>query len=469
MRMKLFLLACSFIAAAGFSTQLESDNIGKKTQWSILPTSLSNTLNKFNQEKKLKQVTSLINDDRSTQEEVLKNIYEDWEIDYIYPLIEIMRLSSDAWLIKNINRILQEKTGVKHKYFFDWLRWLWTQEPAYESYYTDFKGILYQNIDPKFKKYFTERNSTSTIRIDEIVWGGVHQDGIPPLRQPKLLSAQDADYLNKQDIVFGVYLNGQAKAYPKRILAWHEFFVDDFDTLTIAGVYCTLCGTVIAYDMEDYDLGTSGFLYRSNKLMYDKATQSLWNTIEGAPVLGPLAGKGISLATHHVVTTTWGEWVKQHPDTKVLSLDTGHRRDYGEGVAYQDYFAFDELMFPVPLSDNRLKNKDEVFIVRIPAYKNDPLAVSINYLQRKKWHQDQIGGTNIILLSDKAGAARAYEAGDIIFASHKKGKLKDKQGNIWKITENSLSNGSQELKRLPAHNIFWFAWYNTMPNTRLVK
>ena len=301
--MKLFLLACSFIAAVSFSTQLESHSTDKETQWSIFPTNLANILNAYNQEKKLKQVTSLIYDDRSTQEEVLKNISKNWELDYSYPLIEIMRLSSDAWLIKNINRVLQEKTGVKHKYFFDWLRWLWTQEPAYESYYTDFKGILYQNIDPKFKKYFTERNSTSTIRIDEIVWGGVHQDGIPPLRQPKLLSAQDADYLNKQDVVFGVYLNGQAKAYPKRILAWHEFFVDDFDTLTIAGVYCTLCGTVIAYDMEDYDLGTSGFLYRSNKLMYDKATQSLWNTIEGAPVLGPLAGKGISLATHHVVTT----------------------------------------------------------------------------------------------------------------------------------------------------------------------
>lgn len=473
--MKVLLLCFSLLVAVKLSTQLPF-NAGNgytvdntRTQATNTKTVLT-TSNPLTQKEKLKRFTSLIYEkDQRITEETLQTISDEWEFNYIYPLVEILRLSSDLRLIRKVNQLLQDKTATSLHDYYDWLEWLWEREPAYESYFADFKGILYQFIDPKFKKYFTQRDSTATIRMDEIVWGGVKQDGIPPLRQPELLSAQDATYLNKQDVVFGIYINGQARAYPKRILAWHEFFIDQIDTTTIAGVYCTLCGTVIAYDMANHDLGTSGFLYRSNKLMYDKATQSLWNTIEGAPVVGPLVGKGISLATHPIITTTWGEWMKQHPTTKVLSLDTGYDRDYGEGVAYQAYFATDDLMFPVPKLDSRLKNKEEVFIVRAPDYQTDPLAISIKYLQKKKWHQDQIGATSIIVLSDKTGATRAYDAGGITFISYKKGQLKDKEGVIWKLTEDYLSNGSQQLKRLPGHNIFWFAWYNSTPDTRLIK
>ena len=328
-------------------------------------------------------------------------------------------------------------------------------------------------IDPKFKKYFNQRQTSATIRLDEIVWGGVRQDGIPPLRNPELLEAEAADYLGKHDVVFGVYLNGEAKAYPKRILAWHEFFTDTFGDKKVAGVYCTLCGTVIAYDMvfdnTFHDLGTSGFLYRSNKLMYDKKTQSLWNTIEGAPVMGPLVGKGIQLKTYPIVTTTWGEWKKRHPNTKVLAIPTEYTRDYSEGAAYADYFATDQLMFPVPKLDGRLANKAEVLIVRAPNYRADPLAISIDYLQRKKWYQGQIQDTKFVVLADKSGA-RAFATKDVKMVSYRKGELKDDQGNTWTIVDNQLvSSDNQVLPRLSAHAIFWFAWFNSYPETRLVK
>jgi hypothetical protein len=103
-------------------------------------------------------------------------------------------------------------------------------------------------------------------------------------------------------------------------------------------VYCTLCGAMIRYDTSvdgvQHELGTSGFLYRSNKLMYDQATKSLWSTLSGTPVVGALVGQGIELRSLYVVTTTWKEWKKRHPNTTVLSLDTGHARDYREGAAY---------------------------------------------------------------------------------------------------------------------------------------
>ena len=334
-----------------------------------------------------------------------------WEEGMIAPLVEIKRFSSDREFLKNINQLLQRKTGQTHITFFEWMIWLWEVEPDIQPYYFDFKAELYKHRDPKFEAYFKDRSHQAAIRLEEVVWGGVQQDGIPPLRLPILLDADQADYLANSDVVFGAYIDGVAKAYPKRILAWHEMFIDDFGDDRIAGVYCTLCGTVIAYNMKHgettHQLGTSGFLYKSNKLMYDKATQSLWNTIEGKPVLGPLVDKGIELEVLPVVTTTWGEWKKTHPDTKVLSVDTGHDRDYSEGAAYQEYFSTDELMFPVPELNNILLNKDEVLIIRTEGFREDPLAISIRYLKKKKWYEDTIGNTNFIVLADKSAAIQS--------------------------------------------------------------
>ena len=112
--------------------------------------------------------------------------------------------------------------------------------------------------------------------------------------------------------------------------------------------------------------GTSGLLYRSNKLMFDEETNSLWSTLDGRPVVGPLVGSDAVLTSRAAVTTTWGEWRRRHPQTDVLSLDTGHDRDYSEGAAYRHYFGTDRLMFSVPTTDTRLSNKAEVLVMRLP-------------------------------------------------------------------------------------------------------
>lgn len=406
--------------------------------------------------------------------DALKALDTNWEDGMIAPLVEVQRLSSDKKLLKDINSLLRHKTGKKYSQFFEWMRWLWDEKIQNEPYYYTFKSELYKHIDPKFYNYFDGRAGESDIILEEIVWGGVEQDGIPPLRFPLLRNADIADYLHDEDIVFGAYINGVAKAYPKRILAWHEMFIDDFGDDTVCGVYCTLCGTVIAYNMTHegvlHQLGTSGFLYKSNKLMYDQATQSLWNTIEGKPVMGPLVGKGIELDVFPIVTTTWGEWKQLHPETKVLSLNTGHNRDYDEGAAYREYFATDELMFPVPELDKSLFNKDEVLITRTEGFRDDPLAISIKYLKKKKWHQNKIGDTNILVLADKSGASRVYDRKSFSFDSFKKGKLVDSNGKTWNQTlDNVVGPNGEVLEQLPSHNMFWFAWYNTYPEARLIK
>ncbi len=206
--------------------------------------------------------------------------------------------------------------------------------------------------------------------------------------------------------------------------------------------------------------------------MYDEATQSLWSTIEGKPVIGPLVNQDIVLETYSVTTTTWSEWKQRHPNTQVLSLDTGHQRNYDEGAAYKEYYATDRLMFPVAKMDRRLENKAEVLITRLPGYRKDPLAISAAFLKKrkKKIYQDQIAETPFVILTEVNGASRVYERAGIQFDSYKKGILKDRDGQIWTVGENELkSKDGKTLQRLPSHRIFWFAWFNAYPETRLVK
>ena len=201
--------------------------------------------------------------------------------------------------------------------------------------------------------------------------------------------------------------------------------------------------------------------------MYDHATKSLWSTLQGEPVVGPLVGKDIKLDRQYSVTTTWGKWKKRHPDTTVLSLDTGHSRDYGEGVAYQSYFATDDLMFTVPKIDDRLLNKDEVIAFRDG---DQQLAIAIKYLAKKRIHHDRIGDQKIVVLADKDGTSRAYDVGDLKFESWNEiDKATDASGRVWKILEDGMVAGDKKLNRIPSHNVFWFGWVSQFPETRLVK
>ena len=380
---------------------------------------------------------------------------------YIPILLELIPYSASIDTERFALALLTQQTGESFGRDVNaWYEWWWNQPGAQTADYADFKATLYRQI-----------------RLDEIRWGGVLQDGIPPLRGPEMIAATDgrAEYLGDDNIVFGIEINGDARAYPKRILAWHEMFVDTVGGVDIAGVYCTLCGTVIPYKTNfqgtNHALGTSGFLYRSNKLMYDQATQSMWNTIKGEPVLGPLVGKGIKLEHLSVVTTTWAEWKRRHPDTQVLSLNTGHRRNYGEGVAYSEYFATDRLMFNTPFNDTRLKNKQEVLALRFAGAPNQQLAIDTDFLKSNPVYKDRVGPQQILVLTDTSGANRVYDPGKVDIVSYDgDSTVTDARGRAWQLTESSLTaENGDELGRLPYHRAFWFGWKATFPETRLVK
>ncbi len=418
-----------------------------------------------------------ISSDQSTHQKALKYIETNWSESFEIYTIESMYFLKNLYLRVKLLDILKKNTNKNYRFDYNlWYEYLWSKEPTYTPSYYTFKSLLHNSIDNRFLTYFLNREQQSTIRLDEVRWGGVIQDGIPPLRNPTMIRAENARYLNNTDIVFGISINGDTRAYPKRILAWHEMFTDNVGGIDVAGVYCTLCGTVILYKTEkdgvNYKLGTSGFLYQSNKLMYDKKTQSLWNTLWGKPVIGPLTRKGIKLDYLSVVTTTWGKWKKLHPKTTVLSIRTGHQRNYDEGVAYQDYFATDDLMFSVSKKDKRLKNKQEVLVIRIPEETEENIAISSRFLRKNHVYKNKINHKNFTVFTDRSGAHRVYFTKDIQFVSYDKKSLAiDKQGNVWKLYENKLESikSKDTLNRLHTYNAFWFGYFAAFPNTVLIK
>lgn len=413
----------------------------------------------------------------------LDQISERWRPGYagmVWDLARLLRPPSPRMMsFVTLMQFLEQQTGQQFgQDLGQWNDWVWSQPYEPHPDYGYLKGQWYSQLDPRFADFFP-RGVVADIRLDEIEWGGVAVNGIPPLEYPARLEAASASYLTDEDIVFGVALNGEARAYPKRILAWHEMALDRIGGIELTIVYCTLCGTVIPFESEHdgrhHTFGTSGLLYRSNKLMFDHETQSLWNTFEGAPVVGPLVGSGIRLTPRAVVTTTWGEWRTRHPDTTVLSLDTGHRRNYAEGAAYRAYFGTDALMFQVSQTDHRLKNKEEVVVMRFDDPETGrtlPLAITARHLSANRLFHHRFAGHNLIIVTSDAGANRVYDAGDVSFASHEaRDAVLDDQGQSWSVTEAALvyqSDPAVRLDRLPAQRAFWFGWYAQFPNTALI-
>ncbi len=418
----------------------------------------------------------LLHSEAGRQLGALEALDREWQDGYVPALVEYVSLAQSPALARRAIGLLQKRTGQDLGYDLNaWFAWAWTRDARLPGYYADFKSALYARIDPRFGGYFAADRAAS-IRLDEVRWGGVVQDGIPPLRQPAMVAAGEADYLDDDNVVFGLEVNGDARAYPQRILAWHEMFTDTVGGVPVAGVYCTLCGSMILYESSvdgvRYELGTSGFLFRSNKLMYDRATQSLWNTLWGTPVIGRLVGEGIRLPRRSVVTTTWGEWRRRHPTTTVLSIDTGYRRDYGEGVAYRDYFATDELMFNTSQTDRRLPNKAEVLGLVFGDGDARPLAIAAVYAREHPLLHERVGESELVVLTDRSGAMRVYGTGGRRFeAWDGDSRLTDAEGRAWTLHEDRLQLDTVDavsLPRLPSHSAFWFGWYGAYTNTRLL-
>lgn len=223
--------------------------------------------------------------------------------------------------------------------------------------------------------------------------------------------------------------------------------------------------------------GTSGFLYRSNKLMYDRGTGTLWHQFLGEPVVGTLADSGIVLERFPVTVTTWGEWLAAHRNTSVLDIHTGIYPP--EAYAPEDdplstYFLYREsskAMFPLAQRSNLLPEKATVLGVSVNGHTR---AYPLELLSEQPVINDSLGGENLVVVTvAQARAARVYQRASLVFSLAQPGEgaqggvvLADEQARRWRMEEESLvqvEDPSQRLRRLPSGMAYWFGWYTFYP------
>lgn len=276
--------------------------------------------------------------------------------------------------------------------------------------------------------------STSLVPVDEIMLGGPPRDGIPAIDRPVFVGAGEAGFLTDDDRVLGLFHKGEARAYPLKIMDWHEVVNDRVGDDSIAVTYCPLCLTGIAFDVGSEGsrtFGVSGLLYNSNVLLYDRETESLWSQLKMRAISGPEKGK--SLEPVPLQHTSWAAWRDQHPDTRVLSLDTGFRRDYDRNP-YTGYATNASVYFPLSAESARYHPKEQVLGLsidgRVKAYPFTELA--------------QVGLKDIDDLFGDQPIRISFDA--------------DQRSAVARDTKG---------KELPGVTSYWFAWYAFHPDTEV--
>lgn len=275
-----------------------------------------------------------------------------------------------------------------------------------------------------------------SVPLDQIVDGGPGRDGIPALLDPLFVPVREASFLSDEDRVLGLRLGHRAKAYPIKILNWHEIVNDSLDGKPIAVTYCPLCGTGIAFEAafrgQPHTFGVSGLLYQSDLLMYDHQTESLWSQVGMQAVAGPLTGQ--KLTPIFLEHTSWVDWRTAHPATLVLSTKTGSIRNYDRDP-YLGYADRRDLMFDTTHFDPSYHPKEWVVGVEI-----NGVAKAYPFSELKQaGHSinDQIGGRSVVIgFNQESRTASVFDA-----------------------------NGTP----IPSIMGFWFAWYAFHPDTQVFK
>ena len=326
-----------------------------------------------------------------------------------------------------------------------------------------------------------EEKEKSIVPLDQIVSGGPPPDGIPSIDNPKFISVQEASkFLEDSELVLGLNINGDIRAYPLQILVWHEIVNDKVGGIPIAVTYCPLCFTNQVFNrtiddgQEVVEFGTSGKLYNSNLVMYDRTSKSLWSQALAEGIVGKHAGTKLERVPFDIAY--WKEWKQLYPDSKVLSRDTGSNRPYGADP-YGDYYTNSDVLFPVSNSDDRLGLKE---IVVGFENKEQHKAYRLQEIENKKVINDQVNGKPIALFSLYPFMVRGYDPIVVEDEEQKialqfnynaeNNKFIDKQtGSVWNFEGKAISGQmkGKQLTRLPFDEGFWFEWVAFHPKTEI--
>lgn len=322
----------------------------------------------------------------------------------------------------------------------------------YDGYRED-KGGIFKQVEAKWTPFFDDADADIDWR--HLSWGGVLIDDrqlgdpngcpggcIPALDDPATTDAVSGNWYPDDRTVFGIVVNGEALAIPLNIAEIHEMFNLTLGDRRLAIPYCTLCGSAQAYFTDQADgsptegadevpvVRTSGLLSRSNKVMFDLLSESVFDTFTGAAVSGPLQDAGVVLDETTVVRSTWSEWKREHPETQIIAEDGGIGRSYQlDPLGDRDA---NGPIFPIGDFDQRLGVQDFVVGVLLD------------------------DGTALAFPSEEATAA--FNTGDVVELA---GVALEQSGDG--LVAVDLATGDAVV----AHESFWFAWSQFHPDTLL--
>ena len=279
-----------------------------------------------------------------------------------------------------------------------------------------------------------DESTKHAVPLEDLHQGCAARDCIRSLENPTYVAAGAADHVADDDLVIGIRVGEDRRAFPTRILDRHEIVNDTIGGEPIAITWCPLCGSAVGIRRDvagtETEFGVSGLLYNSDLVFYDRATETLWDQIEARGIVGPLTGHELELVP--VTMARWSQWRDAHPDTIVLSADTGFGIDYSRDP-YARYRNSDGLMFPVKAEDDRMRPKSVVFGFDIDG---EPIAFAKELLDEEGRIEHEFAGQAVTVTMHDDGSVR----------------LVDPDGKV----------------HAPIR-LFWFAWYTFHPETELVR
>jgi hypothetical protein len=289
-------------------------------------------------------------------------------------------------------------------------------------------------VDILAETFGFDASTKKTVELADLQQGCPARDCIPSIDAPQYITAQEAQ-LAADDIVVTLSYQGEYRAYPTRILDHHEIVNDTIAGTPLAVTWCPLCGSAVGIHRQVgeqvTEFGVSGVLYNSDLVLYDRATETLWDQIEAKGIVGPMTGEQLRFIP--VSMTQWGRWRQAHPDTLVLSTDTGFEEDYSTDH-YAEYRNSTRLFMPVSNSDDRIHPKTVVYGFEL---EGGSIAFDAALLNDNDSYSHVLNGESWELRADDDGTV-------------------------------TLRGPDQESVYAPIR-LFWFAWYTFHPQTELVR
>lgn len=347
-------------------------------------------------------------------------------------------------------------------------------------------------LEDRFDEAFPE----PLVDPEEIISGGPPPDGIPPIDDPKFLSVDDADeWLNDAEPVLVVDIDGDVRAYPIQILIWHEIVNDTVGGVPVTVTYCPLCNSAITFERTvrgvETTFGTSGSLYFANLVMYDRATESLWNQLDGRAVVGVLTGEQLDLIPSGMVA--WADFKQERPAAKVLDKNrTGAQRAYGtnpytglddpdgqpflfrgdvdvRAKAMQRVVAMENGDDAVAWTLDSLRNDDDTATVTVGEFAGEPLVIfwkpgQASALETSSVASGREVGTIGVFTPVADGETLTFRVEDDQFVD-------EETGTTWSILGEADGGplAGETLEPIPHVRTFWFSWSAFRPDTELIE